>query len=138
MKVYLASKYSAKLQVQKYAKELQKLEIEVTSTWLKEKNPPNTKLSQLEENEALGYALDDIRDINNSDLLVFFSIDPETPVIRGGRHVEFGYALGKGKELLVVGPLENIFHSLPQVDHADTWEEAKTFLLYKKEQYDGI
>ncbi len=32
---------------------------------------------------------------------------------RGGRHVEAGYALAKGKYLVLVGPRENVFYSLP-------------------------
>ncbi len=28
----------------------------------------------------------------------------------GGRHVEFGYALAKGKPIVLVGPQRNVFH----------------------------
>jgi len=35
---------------------------------------------------------------------------------RGGRHVEFGYAMAKGKRLIVVGYRENLFHEHPSVE----------------------
>lgn len=35
---------------------------------------------------------------------------------RGGRHVEFGLALGLGKRVIVIGHQENLFHHLPQVE----------------------
>jgi hypothetical protein len=35
---------------------------------------------------------------------------------RGGRHVEFGYAMALGKRLIVVGHRENLFHEHPTVE----------------------
>lgn len=43
---------------------------------------------------------------------------------RGGRHCEFGYALATRKEILVVGPRENVFYCLEEVRHRESWEEA--------------
>jgi hypothetical protein len=40
---------------------------------------------------------------------------------KGGRHVEYGLALGLGKRLIICGPRENIFHTLPQVEHYPDW-----------------
>lgn len=40
---------------------------------------------------------------------------------RGGRHVEYGIALALEKAVIVVGPQENIFHLLPQVEHYPDW-----------------
>ena len=40
---------------------------------------------------------------------------------KGGRHVEFGYGLGLGKKMIVVGPRENVFHTLPQIEHYEDW-----------------
>ncbi len=42
---------------------------------------------------------------------------------RGGRHVEFGYALGLGKLMFIIGPRETVFHHLDEVRHFDTSEE---------------
>jgi len=49
-------------------------------------------------------------------VLLFFSEPPDSHSKRGGRHVEFGLALAWGKRLMIVGPRENVFHCLPQVE----------------------
>lgn len=44
-------------------------------------------------------------------------------ISRGGRHVEFGMALALAKRCIVIGPRENVFHLLPQVEQYDSWEQ---------------
>lgn len=128
MKVYLAARYSTKDQIAKYAEELRALGIEVTSTWLEEPHSPTSQLNELEGEQHTFYALNDLRDVDAADALVFFSVPPTQPMVRGGRHVEFGYALGKRLPIVVVGPKENIFHYLPSVRHVDTWGDAVNLL----------
>lgn len=60
----------------------------------------------------------DLNDIDAADWVLNFTCGTGG---KGGRHVEFGYALATGKRLFVVGPRENVFHALPQVDHYPTW-----------------
>jgi nucleoside 2-deoxyribosyltransferase len=132
MKVYLASRYSTKEQMRVYASELEKSGIEVTSRWLKETHPSNIgglPADILSDEEISQIATIDLDDVRRADILVFFSVDPLVPVARGGRHVEFGYALGLGKPILVVGPRENIFHYLPQIKFVSNFQEALNFLL---------
>lgn len=132
MKVYLASRYSTKEQMAIYAAELRANGIGVTSRWIDEPHSSNIgglPTSILSAEEILKLAEDDIEDVRKADLLVFFSVDPKIPVARGGRHVEFGYALGLGKPILVVGPRENIFHYLPQIKFVQNFQEALDFLL---------
>jgi len=43
---------------------------------------------------------------------------------RGGRHCEHGMALALGKVCWVVGYRENVFHWLPEVQFAATWDEV--------------
>ena len=45
-------------------------------------------------------------------MLLLFTVDPDERTRRGGRHVEYGVALGLGKLTAIVGPRENIFHHL--------------------------
>lgn len=52
----------------------------------------------------------DLDDVNRADALVLYTEPYGTPVPGGGRHVEFGYAFGRGKHMVIVGPHENIFH----------------------------
>ena len=70
-----------------------------------------------------------VRDIEQADLLAIFTIDPLGPAKpRGGRHWETGFARGLGKEVVVIGPRENIFHFLPEVKQFDSKEDAKQYL----------
>lgn len=129
MKVYLAARYSTKEQIKLYAEDLRSAGIEVTSSWLEEPHGAGSNLNDIRDQQLTEYAAIDLMDVKDADWLVFFSVDPKIPVARGGRHVEFGYALGLEKNMLVVGPKENIFHYLPVVHFTDNFENAKKFLL---------
>jgi nucleoside 2-deoxyribosyltransferase len=126
MKVYLASRYSLKETMLGYARELRDMGVEVTSRWLAELYAANTTLDQVDPEELCGFAVDDLEDIREADAFIFFSEKDATP--RGGRHVEFGYALALGTPIMVVGPYENIFHYLPGIKQVDTWGQAKASL----------
>ena len=73
-------------------------------------------------------AVQDLIDVDNADVLVVYTEPYGTPVSGGGRHVETGYALGKGKTVLVVGPHENVFHWHPNVYTFPRTEYAIRFL----------
>jgi nucleoside 2-deoxyribosyltransferase len=109
MKVYLAARYSRMEEMRVHAERLKASGIEVTSRWilgLHDKAPP-----------AL-CASDDIEDIRSADAVVVFADDPGHITgrpSRGGKHVEFGLALGLGKPIYLVGRPENVFQHLPQV-----------------------
>jgi hypothetical protein len=130
MKIYLAARYSLKNEIREKAQDLINLGIEVTSSWLQEPHNPNIQLTEVSDELNSFYARQDIEDIRRAEWLVLFSQSPTLPGVRGGRHVEFGYALGLGKKLMVVGPKENIFHHLPNVIQVDTWEKAVSILSY--------
>lgn len=78
---------------------------------------------------AKRWAVEDIEDIDAADALIAFTEAPgDTPGrSRGGRHVEFGYAIGKGKPVCIVGIRENVFCHLPQVMHFDTFNQFITW-----------
>jgi hypothetical protein len=129
MKAYLAAQYHQKPEIEQYAIQLKNVGIEVTSSWLEEPHAPGTQMSDLTADWHEKYAQQDLLDIEDANILVFFSI-PDTQLFRrGGRHVEFGYALGLGLPILVIGPKENIFHYLPTVKHVETWEEGLANLI---------
>lgn len=130
MKVYLAAPYVHKEQIKVYAARLRELGIDVTSSWLEEPHSPTTQVNELSHEENQRYAQQDIFDVLCADLLVFFT-DPTKSIVRGGRHVEFGVAVGLNEAtsapmpIFVVGAdYENIFHHLPYVRHFDHWELA--------------
>lgn len=61
-------------------------------------------------------ALLDIEDVNACDAVISFTQPYGSVNKGGGRHVEFGYGLAKGKRLLVIGERENVFHDHPKVE----------------------
>jgi nucleoside 2-deoxyribosyltransferase len=129
MKLYLAGRYSQKDEIAAIAKRLQFEGFAITSSWLEEPHAPGTTLDQLSDTELAQYAQNDLNDIDEADAIVFFSVDPTIPTVRGGRHVEFGYALAKRKAILVVGQKENIFHYLKKViRHFETVDELLPWL----------
>ena len=132
MQVYLASRYSRKLELREYAAEARASYIGVISRWLEEDDDPNGTLDKVSTVQLMEYAKQDIDDIDKADILVFFAEDPLVGVPRGGRHVEFGYALGAGKPIVVIGKPENVFHYLPAsyatIEFFETWESALQYL----------
>lgn len=131
MKVYLASMFSAMLETRKRAAELAEIGIECTSSWLKEKSDPNISMkdASLTDSFLLYTAITDVEDINRANAFVLFTVDPDTPTKRGGRHWECGYAAGIGKPIFICGPKENIFHYLPNVTVCADFEKVKECLL---------
>jgi nucleoside 2-deoxyribosyltransferase len=122
-KVYLASRYSRRQELLGYRELLRARGIEVTGRWLE-------GLHEIHDSDTPGrqrvmqasFAEDDLEDIRRADAMVSFTEGPGSPHARGGRHVEFGYALALGKHLIVIGPLENVFYCLPGVLRFDDWD----------------
>ena len=103
-KLYLAASFSRRSELQSYARYLTAQGYEVTSRWLGDEHVKG----QTAEN-----ALIDEEDVKRCDVLVAFT--DEVSLGRGGRHVEFGMARALGKELVIIGPEEHIFHHLPGI-----------------------
>ena len=115
MNLYLASRYDRRSEMVEVADRLVGAGHGVTSRWIRGFGKPDAET-----------ALYDLTDIVVADALVLFTEEPEAHLpftARGGRHVEFGYALRAGKKLFLVGPGENIFHHLPDVVAVDDVEE---------------
>lgn len=128
-KVYIASRYSRKSEMrQDIAPVIRHAGIEVTSRWHDIEEVASSWEKAAKEYDVRGegdmdreeellryYATIDLEDVDTADAIVLFSEDPTIPHLRGGRHVEFGYAMGKGKDCYVVGMRENIFHFIESV-----------------------
>lgn len=76
----------------------------VTSTWLRQ-------LDELDD----AHARLDLADVDRADALVALNFKAWQHLGSGGRYVEFGYAIARGKRLIVVGERSNIFHYLSDV-----------------------
>ena len=132
--VYLAAPYSTKDVIMQYANELRAVGVAVTSSWLEEPHAPNTQMAELTDEVHEKYAIRDVEDIDAADAFVLFT-DPTKAVVRQGRTFEFGYAVAKGKTIVIVGTEhENIFHYLPGLYRFPNWTAAKFALRQKNRE----
>lgn len=120
MSYYLAGSYRRREEIEKYALWLRDKGYIITSTW----HDGHHELPGLaEQHHTDAYramcAKEDLFDLDKSDTLLFFS---GGDTHRGGRHTEYGYALARHKTIFIVGPAENVFHTLADY-HYDTWED---------------
>lgn len=137
MIIYLAARYSRRLELCGYRDQLRALGHEVPARWLNGAHQISTDGMPLTEEgerkfeeghpdaDALraGFARDDLDDVLAANLVVAFTEQPRSGAgsSRGGRHVELGVAIGTGKRIAVVGPRENIFCWLPHIWHYPGW-----------------
>lgn len=155
MRIYLAARYSRRLELCGYRDELRAMGHTVQAIWLDGEHQIDDKGIPIGENgEALvemtdtaresfyangddaaaklrqKFAQDDFRDVLMCDMLISFTEPPrsEGGRSRGGRHIETGIALGMMKRVWVVGYRENIFHWLDDVRFFETWDQAKQAL----------
>lgn len=122
MKIYLAAPYSEMLRMRGWEQHLVAAGHTCTSQWIHGN----------EEGMSLNDAAQmDLDDVDAADAVVSLALPKGTMFSSGGRHVEFGYGLARGKHMIVVsegGGCENIFHHLDRVVKCSTIEAAITCL----------
>jgi hypothetical protein len=124
VKIYLAARYSRNDEMRGVRDVLTALGHEVTSAWIDQHNGELEKsftpdVLTAEPDMCAHYAQIDVDDLAAADTVISFTSADGGG--KGGRHIEFGLALGLGKRLIIVGPRENVFHTLPQVEHYPDW-----------------
>ena len=122
MRFYLVGPYQWQEQLNGYAKQLEILGHQVTSSWLLCELPDDYPLEDVQKR---AFASHDLIDIGNTETFIaFLSDDPAHG--RGGRHVEYGYALGiaefRRMQTVVIGETDNIFYLVEQVRRFADWE----------------
>ena len=121
MKIYLAAKFGEKNEMREWAAFLKNDGHEVTSTWLESKNQTDREAPEEVLVEA---ARQNLLDVLAADVLVTKSQEQGTVHTGGGRHVEFGYAVAEGMDIIVVGPKgEHVFHYLSGVQHVNNLDQ---------------
>lgn len=112
---YLAAKFRYRGAVGHIALKLQAHGHTVTSRWLTRDYPGG--LQENSETLQATWAREDLQDINSADHVVVFQLPCDALVSEhsAGRHIEFGYALAQGKQLMLVGGPTTVFHYLPAV-----------------------
>lgn len=123
MRIYVASPWACRVLAAGVAGELEEVGHEVTSTWLNATRgihngtvglSPDSTQEEVEE-----HAQGDLNDIDRADIVLMLTGDwcraqigediPEAWLHTGGRHIESGYALARGKAVHILGGPENIF-----------------------------
>lgn len=111
MNLYLAAAFHRKPEMLAAKALCEKAGHVITSRWLIESTDDPM-------HEPILGAQMDLQDIERSTGLILFSDGPRgTPIIGGGRLVEFGYALRFMPFIAVVGPIENPFQLYPNIHH---------------------
>lgn len=129
MKFYIAARFSRRPEANALAQALKRKGHIITSRWVlpgTDHVMPTGLSAQAADSERRRFALEDLEDVIDCDCCVSLMEEPRNNG-RGGRHVEFGIAVGLMKELVVIGPRETVFHHLPVVSH---FESADDFLAH--------
>lgn len=117
MRVYMAGKFETREALRPIRDRLWNLGHEVVSTWLDEAKRPSG-MDEATFNRKL--AIKDMTEIKSTDLLI---LDTHVPSERGGKEVEYGFALGQfqTKQVWIVGPRRNVFHWVAD-QQFDEWD----------------
>lgn len=127
MKIYIASRFSRRHECHDVAKFLMGHGHEITSRWVKPDSDhvvPVGMSQQAADDERRRFAMEDIEDVIACDCMVSLMEEPRSNS-RGGRHVEFGYALALEKYMVVIGPRETVFHHLDRIEYHPTIDAFK-------------
>lgn len=115
IKVYLAARYTRREEMAEYAERIAELDgFENVARWVfgAEEGMSREDISDL-----------DLEDVDLADVVISFTEPYGTEHRSGGRHVEFGYALGRGKVVILIGDRENVFHHDRRVYQFDSYEQ---------------
>jgi nucleoside 2-deoxyribosyltransferase len=104
--IYIAAPYPLRPVAITVMHDLEAAGHRVTSSWLR---------TGCQDDDCTLTARRDLEDIDVADALLVLQPDDWHDKGTGGRHIEFGYALAKGKQLIVFGEPSTNFHHLPHV-----------------------
>ena len=122
--VYLSGQFEDGTALCEVRRQLQAAGHSVTSRWLDAAaaGPATAQASANEADPRLAdIARQDFEDIERADIVVVFNPAEACSIGRGGRHVETGYALARGKRVVLVGARGNVFHWLPEITVLRDW-----------------
>lgn len=120
--IYLSARYGRKAEMQEVRRQLTEAGHTVVSRWL---DAPDDE--EAASKPKYVWAQEDLEDLKAVDAFVLFT-DPEYS--RGGKHVEFGYALANWLDCYVIGGhQETIFHYLPYVMEMTGVDQLLEYLI---------
>lgn len=125
MKIYLAARYSRIEEMNKVKTDLEKMGHTITSRWINGNHQikDDELNSEAKRLKKLIFATEDLEDLESAECCISFTEEARSTNSRGGRHVEFGLALAMRQRCIVVGPIENVFHLLPVVEHYHNYQD---------------
>jgi nucleoside 2-deoxyribosyltransferase len=140
-RIYLAARFSRNDEMRGVRDVLTAIGYEITSRWIdlhggEQKESAAAAVLNSDPASVAHFGEHDIEDLRAADVVVSFT-SPDN-VGKGGRHIEFGYGLALGKRMVVVGPRENIFHTLPQVEHYPDWPRLVMALAGERQSPSGV
>ena len=131
MKIYIAARFSNRHIANGLAHFMKRCGHTITSRWVLPNSDhviPVGMSEQAADDERRRFAREDLYDLDHCDWCISLMEQPRGNG-RGGRHVEFGYALALNKRLFVIGPRETVFHNLDRVEWFQSIAEFKTFII---------
>lgn len=126
LRVYMAGAYVDAERLVGVKRRMQEIGFEVTSRWIGKAAAGKPYESDFSDEAKVDYA-----DIDKADFLIIDTFGKT----RGGREWEGGYAIGKGKRVMVVGPVIHPFHAMCRLRFPD-WEAALAYLAQRLEHGD--
>lgn len=114
MKIYPAARYGRREEMAQISDYLKSKGFEITARWV---------YGGEEGLSREDIALLDFEDVDKADVVLSFTERRGTANVAGGRHVEFGYGLAKGKRMVVIGERETVFHEHPDAEVYPSLEE---------------
>lgn len=113
MIIYFAASYASIERMRKLRDRINSDQDEVNSRWLdggeQGLHPEEIETERL---QAIQGARMSMRDIENANLVAVFTDVPSTT---GGLHFEMGYAMGRHKYIVLVGPMTTVFCAHPRI-----------------------
>ena len=126
LKVYLASPLEDREEMLILRSMLEMRGVICTSTWLTPADGNDSNMASLQNkfHECRCRAIKDVEDILEADVFILNKPKAKHKVpTTGGHHVELGICIGTGKPIILYGDRENVFHYLPQVQLAETFDD---------------
>ena len=118
MTIYIAGKFSARYRLRPYKTVLEGFGHTVSSSWLDQPEDVGPASMPDDHTLAKSEAARDLYEVADCDIFLLDTIDESNT---GGRDVELGYALHAKKDIGIIGPLRNVFHTICY--HWATWED---------------
>jgi hypothetical protein len=138
VKVYVAAPYAARKLAHYVAGYLDQGGFSVTSSWINGTRPITPGVlgacPDVDHETIQGHAGGDLADIDAADVVLLLTssfVRSRLPYIleehlhTGGRHVEVGYAIAKGKPVHIIGDPENVFERTLCMVHENLVDAAQ-------------